>query len=166
MGYYHPNVKNVMNNILWSHYSYFKIWLCNIVWPSAALTAIQWLCHHYSPPCYQATGPAQPLVGAAVGPSHKPPTCQGATVTERIRSTLGGMVVIRWRVRCQADPGILLRALQLTQPQACSLVGGEEVAQRQAGGCVLRAPALAKAAYWIGPVLEVVNLPHIPASVT
>ena len=55
----------------------------------------------------------------------------------------------------------------LTQPQACSLkAGGGEVAQRQAEGCVLRTPALAKAAYWTGTVLEVVvNLPSIPASV-
>ena len=45
-----------------------------------------------------------------------PGNCHWGTIGEESQSRVGGVVLIRWRVRLEADSGLLLEALQLIQP--------------------------------------------------
>lgn len=131
MGYYHPNVKMTSRTVYSDHIILIlKADCAYIVWPKLS--------------SYRNSGPMLPLLptllpgkrvllnigGCCSRPLHSTPTCQRTALLKS--STVGGMVVIKWRVRCQADPGLP------RGPPAHSLgslVGGEEVPREASGLC-------------------------------
>ena len=93
---------------------------------------------HFNPPCSEATGVAQALLGDSDGPIHKQPSVnewpfivllsywsapQWAMPPVTVKEgplgkwlSKGGVVVISWKLREEVVSGILLEGLEITQP--------------------------------------------------
>ena len=98
-----------------------------------------------------SSGPAQPLVSTALGPS----LSEQLSPNDRWWANGWGVAFCRWRLRQEADPSPLRGQLPHLSTSR-RVTWGDRRPRGQAGGCVLEGSrALAKAAHWPGPALEV-----------
>ena len=82
-----------------------------------------------------------------------------------MQPVVGGVVVVRWRMSYEADPGLLPGA---SSSPGLGPAGGPEGPREQAGGCAPQGSGgLLRATHWPGPGGEAaVNLFLIPVSAT
>ena len=114
--------------------------------------AVSHWCASFQPTLFLGNRCSSALLGASDGPIHKQPTvnewpfvvllsywsapqwalppsyCQEGIIRKWLRK--GGVVVISWKVREEADSGILLEGLEITQPWASGWAAGSRVKNR------------------------------------